>query len=64
MWSAEQKLYQLKTDLERDALQIFHVLSKEEQNDYDTVVKRLKERFCSVDIEELKGIEFYGNMQK
>lgn len=31
---------------------------------YDTVVKKLKERFCSVDIEELKGIEFLQRMQK
>ena len=49
--------------LEKYALQIFHMMSVEERKDYDTVVKKL-ERFRSVDIEELKGIEFLQRMQK
>ena len=50
--------------LEKYALQIFHVLPEGEQKDYDTVVKKLKERFHSVDIEELKRIKFHHRMQK
>ena len=65
-WPVEQKLYQLKMHLEKYALQIFHVMPEKEQKDYDLVVKKLKERFRSVDIEELnyKGIEFHQKMQK
>ena len=63
-WPAEQKLYQLKMHLGKYALQIFHVLPEVERKDYDTVVKKLKETFRSVNIEELKGIEFHQRMQK
>ena len=52
-WPAELKLYQLKMHLEKHALQIFHVLPEGEQKHYDTGVKKLKETFRSVDIEEL-----------
>ena len=62
-WSAEQKLYQLKMHLEKYALQVFHVMPEEERKSYTTVVNKLKERFRSVDIEELKGIEFHQKMQ-
>ena len=40
------------------------VIPEKEQKDYDVVVKKLKETFHCVDIEELKGIEFHQKMQK
>ena len=57
-------MYQLKVHLEKYALQVFHVLPEEKQKDYDAVVKKLKGRFRSVDIEELKGMKFHQKMQK
>ena len=63
-WPVEQKLYQLKMHLEKYALQIFHVIPEKEQKDYDLLVKKLKERFRSVDIQELKGIEFHQKCKK
>ena len=48
--------------IEKYALQIFHVMPEEERKDYNTVVEKLKGIFRSVDIEELKGIEFHQKM--
>ena len=62
-WSKDQRLYQLKVHLERTALQVFCVMPEQERKDYDTAVKKLKERFQPVDIAELKGIEFHQRMQ-
>ena len=56
-WPAEQKLYQLKVHLKKYALKVFHVLPEKEQKDYDATVKKLRERFHSVDIEELKKMQ-------
>ena len=49
--------------LEKYALQVFHVMPEEERKSYSTVVNKLKEHFRSVDIEELKGIEFHQKRQ-
>ena len=40
-----------------------YMLPDEEKASYDKVVLSLKERFCSVDIEELRGLEFHQLMQ-
>jgi len=62
-WSKDQRLYQLKVHLQRTALQVFRMMPEQERKEYDTAVKRLKERFRPVDIAELKGIEFHQRMQ-
>ena len=62
-WSKDQRLYQLKVHLQCTALQVFRILPEQERKEYDTAVKRLKERFHPVDIAELKGIEFHRQMQ-
>ena len=62
-WSKDQRLYQLKVHLERTALQVFRIMPEQERKEYDTAVKRLKERFRPVDIAELKGMEFHQRMQ-
>ena len=62
-WSKDQRLYQLKVHLQHTALQVFHMMPEQERKEYDTAVKRLKERFHPVDIADLKGIEFHQQMQ-
>ena len=62
-WSKDQQLYQLKVHLQHTALQVFHMMPEQERKEYDTAVKRLKERFHPVDIADLKGIEFHQQMQ-
>ena len=59
-WTEEQKLYQLKSHL---ALQVFWMLPNSEQSKYDDAVRSLKKRFRSVDIEELRGLEFHQKTQ-
>jgi len=39
------------------------MMPEQELKEYDTAVKRLKERFHPVDIAELKGIKFHQQMQ-
>ena len=43
--------------LEKYAIQVLQVMPEEERKDYNTVVKKFKERFLSVNIEKLKGTE-------
>ena len=62
-WTEEQKLYQLKSHLAKTALQVFRVLPNSEQSKYDDAVRSLKKRFRSVDIEELRGLEFHQKTQ-
>ena len=62
-WSKDQRLYQLKVHLQCTALQVFRMMPEQERKEYDTAVKRLKERFHPVDIADLKGIEFHQQMQ-
>ena len=46
-----------KTALTKLAEQVFQMLPKEDKSSYTKVVDALKKRFCSVEIEELKGLE-------
>ena len=63
-WSPEQSLYQLKCHLSKTALQAFRLFSKEEKAQYPSAIKAMKKRFTSVDIEELRGMEFHSLMQE
>ena len=63
-WSPEQSLYQLKCHLSKTALQAFRLFSKEEKASYALVLVAMKKRFTSVDIEELRGMEFHSLMQE
>lgn len=62
-WNETQKLFQLKAHLEKMAEHTVRMLPSEEKISYDKVVCALKKRFCSVDIEELRGLEFHQLMQ-
>ena len=62
-WSSEQKLYHLKLHLDKTALQVFRMLPEAERKSYDEAIKALKKRFCPVDIEELRGLEFHTRVQ-
>ena len=62
-WSEEQKLFQLKAHLEKMAEHTVRMLPEEEKTSYAKVVIARKKRFCSVDIEELRGLEFHQLMQ-
>ena len=62
-WSSTQKLHQLKLLLEKTALRAFRVFPVEEREDYDKAIAALKARFRSVDIEELRGLEFHHKVQ-
>jgi len=63
-WSKNQQLHQLKLLLEKTALKAFRVLPEEERDEYDRAVAALKSRFRSVDIEELRGLEFHQRVQQ
>ena len=63
-WSMDQKKYRLKMHLDKTAFQTFCMLSKETKQSYSTVVEALRKRFQPVDIEELRGAEFYQIYQK
>ena len=63
-WSEEHKKYWLKMHLSKTAFQTYCMLSKESKQSYSTVVEALRKRFHPVDIEELRGAEFYQICQK
>ena len=63
-WSEQQKLFQLTVHLEKTAEHTVRMLPMEEKDSYDRVVVALKKRFSSVDIEELRGLEFHQLMQE
>ena len=63
-WSVDQKKYRLKMHLDKTAFQTFCMLSKETKRSYSAVVEALRKRFQPVDIEELRGAEFYQIYQK
>ena len=63
-WSVDQKKYRLKMHLDKTAFQTFCMLSKETKQSYSAVVEALRKRFQPVDIEELRGAEFYQIYQK
>ena len=62
-WSDPQKLFKLKAYLEKMAEHTVRMLPTEEKTSYDKVVLALKKRFSSIDIEELRGLEFHQLMQ-
>ena len=62
-WSDPQKLFQLKAHLEKMAENTVRMLPKEDKTSYDKVVLALKNRFSSIDIEKLRGLEFHQLMQ-
>ena len=62
-WSDPQKLFQLKAHLEKMTEHTVHMLPTEGKTSYDKVVLALKKRFSSIDIEELRGLEFHQLMQ-
>ena len=62
-WNNEQKLFQLKAHLEKTAEHAVRMLSEVEKTKYESVVTALRNRFRSLDIEELRGLEFHQLMQ-
>ena len=62
-WTDETKLCQLQLHLSKVAGQAFQMLPKEEKSTYARAVVSLKKRFRSVEIEELKGLEFHRRVQ-
>ena len=59
-WTEETKLCQLKLHLTKLAQQVFQMLAKEEKSSYSLAVVA---RFRSVEIEELKRLEFHRRVQ-
>ena len=62
-WDEEQKLFQLKLHLQKTAEHVVCMMPAERRKEYDCVVDVLRKRFRSLDIEELKGLEFHQLMQ-
>ena len=62
-WTEETRLCQLKLHLTKLADQVFQMFPKEDQSSYSRAVTALKKRFRSVEIEELKGLEFRRRVQ-
>ena len=62
-WSDEQCLFQLKAHLDKTAEYAVRMLPAGEKSTYKAVVAALECRFHSLDIEELRGLEFHQQMQ-
>lgn len=62
-WTDETKLCQLRLHLSKVAGQALQMLPKEDKSSYARAVASLKKRFRSVEIEELKGLEFHRRVQ-
>ena len=62
-WSEAQKLHQLKLLLEKTASKVFRMFPAEDKASYAKARAALKGRFRSVDIEELRGMEFHRLVQ-
>ena len=62
-WNEEQRLFQLKAHLEKTAEHAVRMLTTKEKSGYASIVAALKKRFHSLDIEELRGLEFHQLMQ-
>lgn len=58
-WTDETKLCQLRLHLSKVAGQALQMLPKEDKSSYSRAVASLKKPFRSVEIEELKGLEFH-----
>ena len=55
---------EIQTHLDKTAFQTFCMLSNETKQSYSAVVEALRKQFHPVDIEELRGAEFYQIYQK
>ena len=62
-WTEETKVCQLRLHLTKLAEQVFQMLPKEDKSSYTKAIDALKKRFRSVEIEELKGLEFHRRVQ-
>ena len=62
-WNEAQQLHQLKLLLEKTASKVFQMLPVEDKASYSRVKDALKTLFRSVDIEELRGMEFHRLVQ-
>ena len=62
-WTEETKLCQLKLHLSKVVDQTFQMLSKDVKSSYERVAEALKKWFQSVEIEELKSMEFHRCVQ-
>ena len=62
-WNENQKLFQLKSHLEKTAAHVVRMMPSEELVKYTSIVSTLRKRFQLLDIEELKGLEFHQLMQ-
>ena len=62
-WTGEKRKYRLKMHLDKTVFQIYCNLPKETQGSYNVVIDALRKRFQPVDIEELRGAEFYQMTQ-
>ena len=62
-WNENQKLFQLKSHLEKTAAHVLRMMLSEERVKYTSVVSTLRKRIQSLDIEELKGLEFHQLIQ-
>ena len=62
-WTEDTKLCQLRAHLSKVAGQVFQMLAKEDKSSYARAISVLKSRFRSVEIEELKGLEFHSRVQ-
>lgn len=60
-WSGEERKYRLIMHLDKTAFHTFCMLPKES---YSAIKEALRKRFQPVDIEELRGAEFYQITQK
>ena len=63
-WNKEQKLFQLKAHLAKTARHAVRMLPEEEKDSYKKLLVALQKRFRSLDIEELRGLEFHQLMQE
>ena len=62
-WNENQKLFQLKSHLEKTAAHVVRMMLSEVRVKYTSVVSTLRKRFQLLDIEELKGLEFHQLIQ-
>lgn len=62
-WNEAQQLHQLKLLLEKTASKVFQMFSVEDKATYARAKAALQARFRSVDIEELRGMEFHRLVQ-
>ena len=63
-WSEDDRKYRLKMHLDKTAFYAHQNLSSDTKKSYSAVVEALRKRFLPIDIEELRGAEFYQLTQK